>query len=70
MKRLSSLFERLRGGRRPPTGPLTASEQIASEQIAADQTAAEESRQQSQPTDPEGAAHGEPSTGPGDATGR
>jgi hypothetical protein len=52
MKRLSGVLERLRGGRRPPTGPLTASEQIV-----ADKVAAEESRRQSHPTGPEGAAH-------------
>jgi hypothetical protein len=49
MNRLSVFFERLRGGRRPPAGPLTASEQIA-----ADQTAAEESGRESEATD---AAH-------------
>jgi hypothetical protein len=52
MKRLSRFLERLRGGRRPPAGPLTASEQIA-----ADQTAAEESRRHSLATDQEAAAH-------------
>jgi hypothetical protein len=52
MKRLSVLIERLRGGPRPPTGPLTTSEQTA-----ADQTAAEESRRESQATGHDGAAH-------------
>ena len=52
MKRLSVLISRLRGGRRPPTGPLTAAEQTAAEQ-----TAAEESRRESQATDHEAAAH-------------
>jgi hypothetical protein len=52
MNRLSVLIERLRGGRRPPTGPLTASEQTAAEQ-----TAAEESRRESQATDHEATAH-------------
>jgi hypothetical protein len=51
MKGLSGLFARLRGGRRPPVGPLTASEQIV-----ADQVAAEESRRQPRATDDEGAA--------------
>jgi hypothetical protein len=40
------LIERLRGGRRPPTGPLTASEQAAANQIAA-----EKSDRESQATD-------------------
>lgn len=43
MTRLSVLIERLRGGRRPPTGPLTTEEQTAAEQ-----TAAEESRREAQ----------------------
>ena len=51
MNRLSALIERLRGRPRPPTGPLTASEQAAAEQ-----TAAEESRQESQATGHPGAA--------------
>ena len=51
MNRLSVLIERLRGGRRPPTGPLTASEQTAAEE-----TAAEESSRESQATNNEGAA--------------
>jgi hypothetical protein len=64
MTRLSDLIERLRGGRRPPTGPLTASEQTAAEQTAAEQTAAEqtageESGRESQATNDEGAAHEE-----------
>ena len=46
------LIERLRGGRRPPTGPLTTSEQAAAEQ-----TAAEESRRGSQAMDREATAH-------------
>jgi hypothetical protein len=52
MKRLSVLIERLRGGRRPPSGPLTTSEQTAAEQTAAD-----ESRREFQATDYEGAAY-------------
>jgi hypothetical protein len=43
MKRLSALVEWLRGSRRPPTGPLTATEQTAPEQ-----TAVQESRPQTQ----------------------
>jgi hypothetical protein len=54
MKRLSSFIERLRGGRRPPTGPLTASEQTA-----ANQAAAEEPPRESQEAGPEGAANEE-----------
>jgi hypothetical protein len=52
MNRLSNFMARLRGGRRPPTGPLTASEQTA-----ADQTAAEESRRESEAAGHDGAAH-------------
>ena len=59
MTRLSDLIGRLRGGRRPPTGPLTASEQTAAEQTAAEQTAGEESGRESQATNDEGAAHEE-----------
>jgi hypothetical protein len=51
MTRLSDFIERLSGGRRPPTGPLTASEQTAAEE-----TAAEESSRESQATNNEGAA--------------
>jgi hypothetical protein len=51
MKRLSVLIERLRGGRRPPAGPLTAAEQTAAEQ-----TAAEDGRE-SHVKDDEGAQH-------------
>ena len=54
MNRLSVLIERLRGGRRPPTGPLTTSEQTAAEE-----TAAKESGRESQARDDEGAAHNE-----------
>jgi hypothetical protein len=54
MNRLSVLIERLRGGRRPPTGPLTTSEQIAAEQ-----TAVEESRRESQAMDRGATAHEE-----------
>jgi hypothetical protein len=51
MNRLSVLIERLRGGgRRPPTGPLTAAEQNTAEQVAAEQ-----SRQAPQAEDDEGA---------------
>jgi hypothetical protein len=52
VNRLSVLIDRLRGGRRPPTGPLTTSEQAAAEQ-----TAAEESRRESQAMDREATAH-------------
>jgi hypothetical protein len=33
MKRVRLLLERLRGGRRPPTGPLTTSEKTAAEEL-------------------------------------
>ncbi len=33
MKRLRNLFERLRAGRRPPTGPLTTTEKTAADQL-------------------------------------
>jgi hypothetical protein len=33
MKRVRVLLERLRGGRRPPTGPLTTSEKTAAEEL-------------------------------------
>jgi hypothetical protein len=33
MKRVRLLLERLRGGRRPPTGPLTTSERTAAEEL-------------------------------------
>jgi hypothetical protein len=33
MKRLRNLFERLRAGRRPPTGPLTTAEKTAADQL-------------------------------------
>jgi hypothetical protein len=33
MKRMRVLLERLRGGRRPPTGPLTTSEETAAEEL-------------------------------------
>jgi hypothetical protein len=33
MKRVRVLLERLRGGRRPPTGPLTTSEKTAAEKL-------------------------------------
>lgn len=35
MKRLSALINSLRGSRRPPSGPLTTTEQTAADQIAA-----------------------------------
>jgi hypothetical protein len=57
MNRLSVLIERLRGGRRPPTGPLTAAEQTAAEQGSAEQAAAERSGRESQATDPKGTGH-------------
>ena len=33
MKRVRLFLERLRGGRRPPTGPLTTSEKSAAEEL-------------------------------------
>ena len=33
MKRLRALFERLRGGRRPPTGPLTTAERATADDV-------------------------------------
>jgi hypothetical protein len=33
MKRLRLILQRLRGGRRPPTGPLTTSEKTAAEEL-------------------------------------
>jgi hypothetical protein len=33
MKRVRALFERLRGGRRPPTGPLTTSEKATADEL-------------------------------------
>ena len=33
MKRVRLFLERLRGGRRPPTGPLTTSEKTAAEEL-------------------------------------
>jgi hypothetical protein len=33
MKHVRALFERLRGGRRPPTGPLTTAEQTTADEL-------------------------------------
>jgi hypothetical protein len=33
MKRFRAFFERLRGGRRPPTGPLTTAEKATADEL-------------------------------------
>jgi hypothetical protein len=33
MKHVRALFERLRGGRRPPTGPLTTAEKATADEL-------------------------------------
>ena len=33
MKNIRALFERLRGGRRPPTGPLTTTEKATADEL-------------------------------------
>ena len=38
MSRLSTFVERLRGGHRPPTGPLTTAEQTTADEAAADKS--------------------------------
>jgi hypothetical protein len=38
MSRLSTFVERLREGRRPPTGPLTNAEQTTADEVAADKS--------------------------------
>jgi hypothetical protein len=42
MSRLSTLVERLREGRRPPTGPLTNTEQTTADEVAADKSRRDE----------------------------
>jgi hypothetical protein len=42
MKPIRALLERLRGGRRPPTGPLTTSEKATADELRAE-TALEDS---------------------------
>jgi hypothetical protein len=39
---LSTLVERLRGGRRPPTGPLTKAEQTTADEVAAEKSRRDE----------------------------
>jgi len=43
MKRLRALFERLRGSRRPPTGPLTTAERTTADELQ-EKTAAENAK--------------------------
>jgi hypothetical protein len=39
---LSILVDRLRGGRRPPTGPLTNAEQVTADEVAAEKSRRDE----------------------------
>jgi hypothetical protein len=44
MERMRTFFKRLRGGRRPPTGPLTTAETTEAEDLRRETLAKEEKR--------------------------